>query len=186
MDSFVDGINELIKANQADIIMMGTKGAKGFDEFWGSKTFKVSQEVEIPVLALPYGASLQNIKEIGIATNFDPDTKFAMIGIVKQLANAYEAKINIVHVSQEETPQLSEKQLAVSVKVHEALNEVKHDFHYSNSDDVAQGLMDYCTEKAIQMVVVLPTERTFIEDILHTSVTKRLTHHLNLPLLILK
>lgn len=185
LDFYFDGLKEVIDEYNIDLILMATKGAAGFDEFWGSKTYKTSQEVSVPVLAIPKTGSLKNIKHIGVATNYDEFTDLSRIDNIPKLAKQLNAKIDFIHVGLDEDLKLNTAETKISQKLHEVVKDIDHTFSYVEEEDVSSGLIEFCTQKSIQLVIVLPTRRNFIEEIFHSSVTKRLAHHLTIPLLIL-
>lgn len=60
----IDTIIETAGKGEIDMIIMATKGARGFGELWGSKTASIVQKVHVPVIVVPNSSSLQNISTL--------------------------------------------------------------------------------------------------------------------------
>ncbi|MEM1135914.1 MAG: universal stress protein, partial [Bacteroidota bacterium] len=63
----IDCILNAIDKFNIDFILMGTKGAHGFEAIWGSKAAKVAKSAKCPVLVIPDNTEIGQIKKIGIA-----------------------------------------------------------------------------------------------------------------------
>jgi len=181
----VDKVKKAVNDYQVDLILMPTKGARGFEEFWGSNTHKVAKIVKVPVLALPDGFQIQQIPNIGIATNFDSHSNLQFLDIVKQIADAYNSQVHIVRVHTKEKPALKPKEVEIFDKIKHIFKKTDFTLDYSLHNDVESGIIDFCEKENIQLVCVLPTKRNFLEELFHESLTQKLTYHLKLPLLIL-
>ena len=175
-----------IEKYKVDLVVMGTKGARGLEVFWNSNAYRLSQHVFVPILTIPYGAELNEIKNIGIATDYDENSHLQALDVVKQIADAYSAKVYIVRVHSDTKKQiLSNKEQVVADNISRVLTSTKHVFEYSLNKDVEQGILEFSDSKNIQMVSVVQTKRNFFEDLLHDSVTKKLALGNNMPLLLL-
>ncbi len=62
-----DEVKLLAKEKNADIIVMGMKGAGGLDKIIGSTTTNVIRKVKVPVLVIPEKATYQAIQHITYA-----------------------------------------------------------------------------------------------------------------------
>jgi len=97
-----DGILDESKKHQADLIVMGSQGASGLEEFLvGSNTEKVVRNSEIPVLVVKKDVDEFNIKNIVFASNFKTNNRSAFQKILNftLLFNAklHLLKINTIH-----------------------------------------------------------------------------------------
>lgn len=184
--SLTENINEQIQKYKADMIAMATKGAKGFDEFFGSKTSRVAHIVNVPVLALPDNTTLKNISHFGLATDYHEDTDMKSVMKLKDLVSDTKSKLTIVSVNKSADHQLSTNSEKLAKLLHKSLSPLAHEFDYTVHKDIAHGVIEFCKEKSIDIVCVIPSKRSFLEEMFHESVTRRLTHLVPLPLLILK
>ena len=68
----VDEILEFSKTENADLIVMGTSGARGLKEvLWGSNSGTIVENAKCNVLVVPEVAAYKDIKKIAYATNLE-------------------------------------------------------------------------------------------------------------------
>src|SRR6187402_1289048 len=76
IDNASRGINNYIKQNNIDLIVMGSHGASGINEiFIGSNTEKVVRQSEVPVLVIKNKASNFEAQSIVFASDFSNEIK---------------------------------------------------------------------------------------------------------------
>jgi len=67
----IDAIEDVIKGNHIDLVLMGTKGASGLKEFFiGSNTEKVMRISSVPVLAIPDDFRFDQVKHIIVPIDY--------------------------------------------------------------------------------------------------------------------
>jgi len=182
----VDQTIATIEKYKVDLVVMATKGARGLEVFWNSNAYRLSQQITVPMLTIPYKAELNEIRNIGIATNYDENSHLQPLDFVKQLADAYKAKVYVVRVHNDKNKKaLSNKEQKVADNISRVLTSTKHVFDYSLNADLETGILEFSETKNIQMICIVRTKRNFFEDLLHDSVTRKLALGLNMPLLIL-
>lgn len=181
----VEDIIEMIKNENIDLVIMGTKGAGGLKEiFIGSNTAKVIERAKCPVIAVPEDASFIEIRNITYATDYHESDIEALKKLV-EIAKPFNAKINIVHAADEEfTPQFEE------FEINKFKNIVRNNIKYSKiSFGVEYGkylediLQDHIKEEAPDLLAMSTQDRNLMGKILGTSLTKRMAYHTNVPLL---
>lgn len=93
-----DSINLATAKHKADMIVMGTHGAKGItDVFAGSNAEHVVREAEVPVLSIQPGKGKMNIKRILFATDFSQETELVFPYILK-FADFFNAEVHIIKI----------------------------------------------------------------------------------------
>src|SRR5690606_24841962 len=89
---------ELSEKHNTNIVVLGTKGASGIEELLiGSNAASVIQNIDWPVLVIPPNSKVKEIKNIVLATDMDLRKKERPLLRLKEFANIYGAKINILH-----------------------------------------------------------------------------------------
>jgi nucleotide-binding universal stress UspA family protein len=182
----VENIIKEAQQSNADIIVMGTKGAKGLQEvFLGSVTAAVAENSTCPVLAVPEGVKFREYKKIVFATDYhDVDVK--SIQYLVTLAELFGAKISIVHISDFLTTDDFERELFRLFKV-----KVKAEVHYENisfelitGHDVDKTLSSYIKHNNVDLIAMSTRKkRNFISRLFDPSLTKKMVHHTAVPLL---
>ncbi|MFH2096757.1 MAG: universal stress protein [Bacteroidota bacterium] len=91
-------ICNLAIADNSSLIMMGTHGISGFEEFWvGSNAFRVVSNSPCPVITIRNGFLRKNIKKIILPIDITLETRQKVPFTVK-LARIFNAEIHIVSV----------------------------------------------------------------------------------------
>ncbi len=94
-----DGILSSAKAHTADLIVMGSHGASGFQEmFIGSNTEKVVRNSEIPVLVIKKEDDDFNADNFVFASDFSDEIKKPFEKVVK-FANDFDSKLHLVMIN---------------------------------------------------------------------------------------
>lgn len=94
-----DGILKSGKANNADLIVMGSHGASGFQEmFIGSNTEKVVRNSDIPVLVIKKEDDNFNANNFVFASDFSEEIRKPFEKVVK-FANDFDSKLHLVMIN---------------------------------------------------------------------------------------
>ena len=180
-DSIVNSVEKL----QVDLIVMGTKGAHGFEEIWGSNAAKVAEKAQCPVLILPDEADLSNLKKIGFACDFNQNKKIKMLDYLPFLAKVLNTKINVIYVSLDPKDR-HPREYKQAIKIHRKLEDIPHSFDYVYNKNIEDGLVNYCKDNDIGLLAIMPKSRNIFEKLFSESLTKQMVYHIDVPMLILK
>ncbi len=180
-DSIIESVEEL----KIDLIVMGSKGAHGFDEIWGSNAAKVAEKSKCPVLILPDQANISDLEKIGFACDFEDDKTSSMLDYLPFMAKVLNARINVIYVSLDPKDR-HPREYKQAVKIHRLLEEVPHSFDYVYSKNVEDGLINYCKDNGIGLLTTMPKSRNIFEKLFSESLTKQMVYHIDVPMLILK
>lgn len=180
-------ILEYAKKYRPAILIMGTRGlTRDNYKAFGRVVNQVIENSEIPVLALPSGTikTIEEIKSILYATDFDPSDYSALNRLIQMLA-PFKVKIHCVHIC------FVEKKPWDSVKLDELkshlFNEYKGiDIRFSNmiSDNILNGLETYIRENHIDALAVNTHKRNLLEKIFIPSVSRKIYSETGKPLLV--
>jgi len=87
------------KANDSQLIVMGSHGKEGFmPQYLGSTSYKVANNVKCPVLIIPEGAKDFNFNNILCPVDSTSETR-QKFGYVSALANAFNSVVHVLGVS---------------------------------------------------------------------------------------
>lgn len=184
---FMPAVNQVIKDENIDLLVMGTKGASdALDAFSGTQTVKIIEETDIPVLAVPKSANYEKIGHAVYASDYAEEDKVAIKMMIELLA-PFRPKYTILHMSKKD----STVSQAIYDENKEALGaflkEPKVEYHRSTYESsVALGIDDFMMREKAELLAVLMEKRNFIERVFHRSVTKKLSYLMDFPLLVYK
>ena len=108
--NIVTALKKIIEAEQADLIVMGTKGASGLKKILiGSNTLKVIAKIKVPVLVIPKVAQFENFLNKGknrivLATDLISLENEDALNILKEIALLIiEPKVRVLSVRPKNT-----------------------------------------------------------------------------------
>lgn len=96
--SITDKVFSAAKKYKADMIIMGTHGASGFQEkFIGTNAEKIVRNSEIPVLSVKHEVRNPQLETIMLATDFSKETEY-VLPAVSSLADLLKARLILTKV----------------------------------------------------------------------------------------
>ncbi|MDB2363601.1 hypothetical protein N9V83_01095 [Flavobacteriales bacterium] len=72
------------------------------------------------------------------------------------------------------------------VKYSEWFGKQEHSFHYETNDQVEEGINNFSVKSNTNLLCVLARKNGLIRFLFHKSVSKKLTYHTKMPLLIIQ
>lgn len=183
----VDTIRQAAAENQADLIVMGTRGANGIKGLLvGSNTSSLIEHTTLPVLAIPEETEYTGIRKIVFATNMQKDDIRCLKQIIA-LFSGQQPTITLLHI---EDGHLRDPEAALTAWFHEeVLPAIDYPHLYAeciSETDIVKTLDDYLRENKIDLLVTATKRRNFIERIFDRSITRKLVFHTSIPLLALQ
>ncbi len=167
----------------ADMIVMGTKGASHFLDKWlGTNAQKVMKEAVCPVWIIPQKAKIKHPKKIMYAADFKEDEMLATQKIV-EITQPLDAFCKVIHVHDIFEP--LEKTM-VKEQVTSINEEFEEDDIFArnlNRSDIIEGLEAYMETFKPDILALAVHEKSFLERLFKESVTKHFVQVSQLPLL---
>jgi nucleotide-binding universal stress UspA family protein len=183
--NIVDAIDTLTDTINADIIVMGTKGkTDSKSAVLGSNTLKVMRYVAAPVLAIPDGFEYIQPKQIVFATNYLIPYKRRELKLLCDLAVPYRANIDMVYVAK--APSLSLRQEVNRQFMEDTLCKNSVHFKHLNATKVYDAINDYCNQTKADMLVMVNSRDTYLEEMLFNSTVDAVALESKIPLLTLQ
>lgn len=181
-NTFVEEANLIAENKNIDLIIMGTKG-KSDDRHivFGSQTFQVLKYVQCPVLAIPSNYTNTQPKRILFPTNYMMPYKRRELKLLSMLAKSYKSHIAVLHVSTNH--RLSIRQEDNKAFIEDVLSENEVNFYHEDSRKIADTIKTYLKEKDIDMITMVNTQHSFLEDMLFPSNIDEVSIGLTIPLL---
>ncbi len=176
-NSPLEGISEFANTNEVDLIVMGSHGTSGLEDFFvGSNTEKVVRSSKIPVLVVKEPADKFKVESVVIASKFSG--KFMKeFDKVMHFVKIFDPKIHLVRVntssnfkSTKETDEIFENFLKKATK-YECLNPIVY-----NDYTVQKGIFNFA-EKVNADLICLPTHgRQGIMHFMTDSIAERVVN----------
>tara|TARA_R110002049_G_scaffold71370_1_gene183887 strand:- start:52271 stop:53104 length:834 start_codon:yes stop_codon:yes gene_type:complete len=183
-------VNDVALEHNADIIIMGSHGASGIQEFFvGSNTERVVRNASIPVLVVKNKLVDVNFDVVVLACDFSEDSIKAYINTVKMFNNV-SSKLHLVHVNLPHDPFKSSKEIekmAVNffTKADGNLNKM-NDVSYVSDYTVEDGVLDFSNKIGADLIVIPTHGRKGLSHFFMGSVSEDIANHSTLPVLTFK
>ncbi len=180
-ERIVPTILEVAKRDRADMIVMGTTGARGLKEiFLGSVAGEIIENAECPVLAVPEENNFNGkIDRVGFATTYS-ETETMALKLLETIVSPFDATIYLVHIDTSHIEKLAHQmdQLKANLKDHPNIH-----FHSVDSTNFFKDLTQYLEEQEIDVLAMVTQKRSFLESLFNFSKTKQMSYHSRVPIL---
>jgi nucleotide-binding universal stress UspA family protein len=181
-----DEINDYALKHKADLIIMGMSGSGFIDEkIIGSTTTTLIRKSKCPVLVIDNEVKYSGLEKIALASDLHDLKNNKILEPLIEIAGLFNSHIYIIHVDAEkETAAEMKKSPAGSILNHK-LGEISHSFHSVKNEDVTEGIQAFMNSHKIDLVVMIPRERSIWKTLFQEPNTKRLAFHTKTPMLAL-
>ena len=172
-------IEKTIEEENIDFVVMGTSGVTGWEAFFiGSNTGSVVTAVDVPVLSVPAEAEFTTIKTIGFTTRFRDKDKPALRQVLK-IASKANAEVKCLYVK-------THKSDVTDETISQWRNEFQNDpvdFLILNSDLVKETILDFISNKSIDILAMITHKRNFFSELFQPSLTQKFSNISTVPIL---
>jgi nucleotide-binding universal stress UspA family protein len=180
-------IIETAKTIQADMIVMGTKGASDILDKWlGTHAEAVMKKSEVPVWIIPQNAPINYPQNILYAADFKEDEVMATQKVL-EFCTPLGAKCKVVHIHDYFEPNVGHGvQEMVRYLEDEFENVEDVSFINLNRANIIEGLETYLKSQKSDVLALAISEKSFFERLFDQSITKYFVQGSKIPMLIFK
>ncbi|NJC25603.1 universal stress protein [Neolewinella antarctica] len=180
------GIADYVGAEEIDLIVMGTKGARdGWDRFFGTNSAFMVGQVRQPLLVLPARAEFRPIKSVCFATNLR-ESDIAGAERLGGMLSAFKPRIDFLHVHLPDSKQTDESITTFRKAFERPRNGVGGTFKIVEQPAATTGIFAYLENLPHDLLVMVKSDREWWERLLYHSDTKKSAMMTSLPLLIFR
>jgi nucleotide-binding universal stress UspA family protein len=175
-------VKEVIKQENIDFVVMGTKGASGwFESFIGTNTCSIISDVWVPVLSVAQETKYSKIETIGFTTCYKEDEIHALNEVVA-LAKKLGARVKCLYVKKSDS-EVKGESIAYWESIFE--NEKDLEFFIIPSEDVESTIEDFIINQNIDLLAMVTHKKNFFTRLFTTSTTQKMSQHSKTPILAL-
>lgn len=180
----VKTILEAAEKEAADLIVLGTTGARGLKEiFLGSVAGEVLENAACPVLAVPAKAAFDGtIDHIAYATSYKAED-VAAIKRLTELFGSFSPQLHCVNVDLAHTEPITQQMDQFEGQVGEI--ELPISYQVLDATDMKKALTDFLEAEKVDIIAMLTRKRNFVQELFNYSKTKMMAYHANTPVLAL-
>ncbi|MBC5772803.1 universal stress protein [Pontibacter sp. KCTC 32443] len=183
VDSIVGKIKRVVADDKVDLIVMGSKGSSGMDEFLiGSNTEKVVRTANCPVLTIKRHQPDFEIKEIVLASDFRREVGKAMDSF-KFFQQLFDARVHLVYIN---TPGAFESSTNLRSKLAHAAEKYdlrNYTINVYNDTIEEDGILHFAEDINADMIMMATHGRTGLSHLLSGSIAEDLVNHTSRPVL---
>lgn len=180
------GVEQLTEQWNACLIVAGTTGKGGLERVLvGSNTINLASDIKVSLLIVPKDARYSPIHKIVFACDLKRVSRSTPVAEIGNWLERLGAKLLVLNVALEGkrfNPDLIPEQY----KMHELLDSFSPEYHYTESDDIADEIEDFADDHDAGLIITIPKSYGFFEGLFRRSVSKRLIKETDILLLLLR
>ncbi len=183
--SLVDVVNDLVEAENMDIVAMGTQGASHSKEVtFGSQTLQVIRYVKSPVLAVPCCFTEIDLKSLVLATDYQVPYQKRELKLLSCLAKNFAAKLTLLYVSKFE--KLSIRQEDHKAFLENSLEPCRYESIHVSGKNISETIHEFINANQVDMLVMVNSRHSYLENLLQTSKIETFGLGTQIPFLVLQ
>lgn len=177
----VNTILKVAEQHQADMIVMGTTGARGLKNiFLGSIAGEILEHACCPVLVVPEKAVLDGkIDKLAFTTIFEDEEKKALQWLI-EFGRLFDFEIHCINVNIDNSSAYAQ---GMEELKREFNNYGKLQFHLLEGVDILNEITNFLEENQVDIVAMVNHKRTFLQAFFDYSKTKRMSRRARTPVL---
>ncbi len=185
-EGFLEYIKNLNLRNKAPFAMiMGAKG-RGVTaaQFLGSFSLTAAKHLRYPLMIIPKGCNYKGIAKIGLACDMKNVSETLPVNAITAMVSLFNASLDVLYVS-DPNERMYPEVLAESKAAQSKLAHLHPEMRISSNKNVEDGLTEFSLKSHIDLLLVIPKERNFIQKLLLKSVSQELSIHPHTPVMLL-
>lgn len=182
-DSLTDAINQVVKANTIDLIVMGTNGITGAKEVvFGSNTTNVIRDINCPTLIVPEGFIFRKINEILLPLDPQDALSGNAFSNTSKFADRFSKKMHALRIKPSSENSTEEKKDKKHLNYF--LKNIDSEYHIVNDIPMNYFVDCYMQTHKIGLMVLLVQPERLLERFFMGSPTTRISNSIRVPLLV--
>ncbi len=177
--------DKIVDEENIDIVVMGTRGKTNDRRLtFGSHTLQVLKYVQCPVLAIPEDYKGIQPRHILFPTNYLIPYKRRELKFLCELASPFRAVLDMLYISKSDKLSLRQENNQNFIKDELCKNEIN--FKTVSDKSITNAIYTYIKEHNVDMLVMVNTRHSFLENILFQSTIDKVSLYIDIPFLALQ
>lgn len=182
---FITRLNQLVDTENADLIVMGTKGKTADRKMsFGSNTLQVIRSVKCPVLAIPLDLEYKSPDHILFPSGLQVPFKDRELDLVNSIAFNHCSVVHLLHIAKFDA--LSQRQQEVKALWESRFRESEIKYNRHDLGEATTVVNNFITQNHIDLLVMVNSKHSFLESFLRTPTIDALGLNLKIPFLVLQ
>ncbi len=177
-------LNEMARKERLDLIVMGTQGATGAKEvLFGTNAVQVLHRAQVPVLVIPQEAEVTRLKDILFPTDYTPDYDQLDLTVLEGILQRPGVSLHVLH-TYTEADQAPQRQQSKE-QLQQRLAGSRVSWTEVGDQGVVEAINRFADKQAVQLLVMVRNQHTFLETILVTPTIDRICFHTKIPFMVI-
>lgn len=163
------------------MVIMGSQGTTTTERFlMGSNSVHAMRNLPFPLLTIPSGCPYTPIKKIGLASDFSNSISIPM-DTIKKIRTDFNASLDVIHVGKNKD--VNPEVVLKSGVMQEQLKSSMAAYHFISQDDTQEGILEFTETNQVDILIVIPKQYGFFEQLFHKSMSKQLVLNSKVPVM---
>lgn len=180
--STIDNLNELVKKRYIDLVIMGNDKAGKLERLLGNLPLNALEHSKAPLLLVPEKVVFRSLRKMAFATDLKTYEREAVLEQLRYLAEFFHSEVVVLNVQTGEE-ELTGEELQELEHIRQEFQGMDFQVELIESEDPEEGILDFVVQEEIDLVAAIPRQHGFFKGLFHTSLTKQLALHSQVPLL---
>ncbi len=174
-------ITEDIVNTETDLVVMGSEGAEGMEEFFvGSNAEKVIRTATCPVVTIKSKTNIEDINDIVFASDFKSSQE-GIVAYVKEMQKLFNAKLHLVTINTPSSFTSTRHDLEMMEEFIETRGIEDYTVEVYNDFQEEEGIINYAQDIDADMIALGTYGRTGIYHFLAGSIAEDVANHSQRP-----
>ncbi|OFX80243.1 MAG: hypothetical protein A2X12_04105 [Bacteroidetes bacterium GWE2_29_8] len=169
----------------ANLIVAGTHGVSGFEEFWiGSNAAKIVTHSECPVITVRYGQCIHKIEKIVMPLDIDNET-VKKVPFVADFAKLFDAEVHIVACNTTGLEDMKNQTEDFSTKAvnYFKQNKIKYKRAAIQNINISDSIIQYAKDVNADLISIKSSFNSNTFSFILGSTAEEIVNHSNIPVL---
>lgn len=175
------------KSINAGLIIAGTHGVTGYEEFWiGSNAYRIVSYAPCPVITVRYDFNIkkEGIKSIVLPIDSSSDTR-QKIPYAVHLAKAFNADIHLVAIYSTSLKSMQRRVENSALMAQRYIEEagVKYTLHSQHAENITNSTLEYAQQVNADLIAIMTEQETNASNILLGPFAQQMVNYSQIPVL---
>lgn len=178
-------IAQQAKSVNADLIIAGTHGISGFEEFWiGSNAYRIVTNAPCPVITLQHDFKIGDINKIVIPIDSSQETR-QKIPVASQIAKLFKSEIHVLSLYSTSLRSVQKRVDNYAKHVIDYFGErkIKYIAVKKESDNITRTTIDYAEAIGADLIAIMTEQETTTANIFLGPYAQQMVNHSPVPVL---
>jgi nucleotide-binding universal stress UspA family protein len=181
-------IANLAKSISADLIIAGTHGVSGFEEFWiGSNAYRIVTHAPCPVITLRYDVRVKDVEKIVLPIDSSQETR-QKIPAASQIAQLFDSEMHILSLYSTTIRAVQRRVDNYARQVTKYFDErrIRYVTVSLESENITRTTIDYAESCGADMIAIMTEQETTTANIFLGPYAQQMVNHSTIPVLSLR